>query len=160
MVRAILLLTALVAGGCASPCHADLSGNFSASSDSSADCASLMQSMAPAGGWVLGFSVPMGATTGTLQAAINLGPAPTTGSFSSETATSWSLTIANAADCLYSAGDEAVPTGSFTLNLSSLSGIDGGNATAHGDLQSVLLVHAPAGVDCGKNDVENVSISF
>jgi hypothetical protein len=157
----ISISPALLLAGCGGgACHADLSGNFSASSDSG--CPTLSHPAAPGAtdDWNLDFQVVLGATTGTLQVSVDLGPSPATGQFSSETATAWSAVIGSASDCLYSAAADAVPTGSFTLDLTSVDGLDGAAPSAHGNLKIVQYVHAPAGVDCGEGDVENVSVSF
>jgi hypothetical protein len=156
MFRCWMVCAALA--GCSSPCQADLSGNFSASSSASSACGTLSQAE---DGWTLGFQVPLGAKAGTLRASIDLGQSPSTGTLSSETVATWSASIANESDCLYSAASDGVPNGSFTLELSALEGTDGqGSPSAHGRLDVTQYLHAPPGVDCGRGDTENVAIRF
>lgn len=87
---------------------------------------------------------------------------PAAGSVSSDTVVSWTAVQNLGADaCSLGAGSAAVPTGSFTLGLQSIATDDASaTATAHGTLDLVLYVHAPAATDCGPHDVENVEVRF
>jgi hypothetical protein len=98
------------------------------------------------------------ATVLSFHAAMTLGPEPTAGSFSSETLTAWNITMKNAAGCDFSAGTEVVPTGSFTLDLSSLPTSDAG--APKGKLDATLYLHALSMMDCGPGDTEQISITF
>ena len=90
---------------------------------------------------------------------IDLGSAPTAGSFSSETSASWSAsaTLASNPECELRAGTDTVPTGSFELQIDSVTP---DTSAAHGSLSATLYVHSPPGMDCGIADNEEIQLSF
>ncbi len=91
--------------------------------------------------------------------SIDLGPSPQAGTYSSETASTWSALVAMGSgdgDCEYAAGTGITPGGSFTLDLTS---VDAAHKTAHGTLDIVQYVQAAAATDCGPGDNENVDIT-
>ena len=95
-----------------------------------------------------------------LTVAIGLGPAPSPGTFSSETVRSWNAAGVlgrGSSDCGLSAGSGVVPSGSFTRTLTSL---DLASGVVHGTLDLTLYVHSPPGGDCGVSDLEGVEIAF
>jgi hypothetical protein len=97
-----------------------------------------------------------------LKVSIDLGASPSIGSFSAENVTNWSFTglSTNGSNCAYSAGSEFVPTGSFTLNLTSVTTASGGGGVAHGTLTLTAYVHAPPATDCGVGDTEDIVFDF
>jgi hypothetical protein len=98
-----------------------------------------------------------------LSIDVNIGDTPSPGQFSSETVESWSALGVRSgnSDCAYAAGSDAVPNGSFMLDVTAVEGgTSGGAGTVHGTLDIVLYVHAPPSVDCGAGDVENVEVVF
>jgi len=89
-------------------------------------------------------------------ASFTLGDAVTAGRYSSQTVTSWHFVEARSVGdgaCVYSAGDEVTPHGSFTLVL---DGVD----PAHGTLEVTQYVHAVDGTDCGPADLEYIRADF
>jgi hypothetical protein len=124
------MLSALVFGGCAdkthgsssnvAPCSVQFSGNTS-SSVSVPSCGTL--SVAEDAG-VPDYSLNFQIQTPQLPSfdiAIDLGPAPTPGVFSSETASNWSVMGSSATSCAFLAGTAAARMGSFTLTITSLA---------------------------------------
>jgi hypothetical protein len=93
-----------------------------------------------------------------LDVNIGLGAAPTVGTFSSDTITDWSAIGVAMNGCGYGAGTEAVPIGSFTLNVTDVSKTT--PPTVHGTLDMTLYVHAPPMTDCGASETESVSLTF
>lgn len=133
---------------CAGGCPASFSGNFADGSTDAANCARLAGA--------LQFTVPSQVIGAPLMISLDLGDAPAAGPYSSETVAHWSAvqarSIGNGA-CVYSAGDEVVPAGSFTLSLTD-------PAAPHGTLAVELTVHAVDGTRCGAGDQEHVEIVF
>ena len=142
-------------------CAAWFSGNVSDSVTVAGSCGgvALSPDAGARGGYVLSLKtssigVPQ------LTVTIDLGPAPSAGTYSSETTRTWSAAGVlghDGADCGLSAGSGVVPNGSFTLTLTS---VDRTSGVAHGTLDLTLYVHAPPATDCGVSDVEGVEIAF
>lgn len=89
-----------------------------------------------------------------LDISIALGPSPSAGSYSSEGSLAWSAAGLTAANCVYSAGSESVPVGSFQLTLSSLEIADGGaggaaGANAGAGAEALAANGGEAGSDAG-----------
>jgi hypothetical protein len=116
-----------------------------------------------AGGWTLTIAV-QSSVVGDLQIAIDLGAMPITGVVSSDTISSWNaITTVGADACAFGAGSTAVPSGSFTLAIQSVTTDDAAadaGAVAHGTLDLVTYVHAPPAFNCGPENVENVEVRF
>jgi hypothetical protein len=133
---------------CAGACPAVFSGNFADHSLEATNCATFDPTLA--------MSITSPLIGSPLAISLDLGPAPSPGPYSSEFVPTWSAvqarSIGNGA-CVYSAGDQVVPLGSFTLNLSDAT-------TPHGTLELELTVHAVDGTVCGAGDLESVSIVF
>jgi hypothetical protein len=133
---------------CADACPATFSGNFADHSLAAANCARLD----PA----LELSIASPVIGAPLAISLDLGAAPAAGPYSSETVAHWSAVQARSIGdgaCVYSAGDEVVPIGSFTLDLADPVG-------PHGTLAVELTVHAVDGTRCGAGDREHVEIVF
>jgi hypothetical protein len=148
---------------CTSACIATFSGNFAASSANAANCASL-QPATSSSDVELAFALAAPMLDAPLQISIDLGTSPGAGTFSSETSTMWSALGSRSApatgsdvagECIYSAGAQAVPTGSFAMTVSSID-----NAAAHGELRIVQYLQAQAQVDCGSGDNETIDVQF
>ena len=143
------------------PCSAAFTGNFTETSSSGGDCPTVTAGSGSAvGDTALGFVVLSTTLGSPFTIAIDLGPMPSAGAYSSETVTSWSAHAAlniGGVDCLYSAGDGSVPPGSFAL---SLTAIDLGAATAHGTLDVVQYVLTPPFTNCGTGTTETIALSF
>ena len=110
-----------------------------------------------AGDWTLTLDT---ATTAIarVRATVDVGAEPAPGVVTSETAAAWDLVaLSSTTSCTFQAGSDGVPSGSFTLTLTS---VDAASGTAHGTFDAVTYVHAPPTTDCGYDDVENVSIQF
>ncbi len=126
---ALLLPSILGLGGCSdktrdssssvAPCSVQFSGNTS-SSVTVPSCGALsVTEDAGVPDYSLNFQLrtPQVPSFGI---AIDLGPAPTPGAFSSETTSNWSVTGSTATSCAFLAGPAAARIGSFTLTITSL----------------------------------------
>ena len=140
-----------------------LSGNLTDSATLSPGCG-VLQTDAEAG---TGTFLSLRASSkemAALEIDVDLGSSPSPGELSPESVGTWSATGATTAssNCAYTAGSEAVPSGTFALNLSAVepAGGPGGAGVAHGTIDLTLYVHAPATTDCGLGDTENVTIDF
>jgi hypothetical protein len=145
-------------GGSCAPCTVTFTGNFAEQQTSPAACPAL--DLDPGGDQLLALDVPSSTLGADLTIAIDLGPRPTPGTFSPATVSSWRAIAARSiADggCVYSAGDEAVPTGSFALTLTA---VDAAAGTLHGALDVAQTVKALEGTDCGDGDEEQVHLDF
>ncbi len=77
------------------------------------------------------------------------------GDYTSETTATWSATTKRTIDhedCLFLAGDQATPHGTFTLHLT--------DASPHGTLVIDQPVHATMFAVCGSPLVEHIEVSF
>jgi len=150
---------------CTSACVAVLSGNFAWSGESPGNCAQVGPgSGSAANDSVLAFSIASPWLDAPLAISIDLGAQPGPGTYSSETSTNWSALASRLApgvgsdvqgECIYSAGAQAVPTGSFAMTLSWIEG-----TAAHGELRVQQYVQAQAQVDCGAGDNETIDVQF
>ena len=78
------------------------------------------------------------------------------GNFSSETVATWSAMAFEPqpnSGCVFRAGNDATPEGSFTLSLDAI-------APPHGSLALSLSVLSLPGSTCGLDDVELAALSF
>jgi hypothetical protein len=142
----------------AQPCLAAFTGNFPEQSTLDANCPALATDMT--GDRLLTFDLPSAMLGTSLAISIDLGAAPTPGTFSSETITTWNalaIQKVGAGDCAFSAGSSAVPTGSFTLAIDT---IDATGGTAHGTLTILAYVLALLGTDGGAGDTETIQVMF
>jgi hypothetical protein len=162
-----------LAGGCSSSsptCAVTFAGGVAETGSVAAGCGTLTLASADGGaadGGDTGAAQPSGyalALTASSKSVTNLdinvglGDAPTAGMFSSDTITDWSAIGVSTNGCGYGAGAEAVPVGSFTLNLTDVSKTT--PPTVHGTLDMTLYVHAPPMTDCGASETETVSLTF
>lgn len=141
---------------CGSACAAQFSGNFTDSSTTPSNCAAV--STGSDDDPQLAFSIESPAIGSPLAVMIDLGASPAAGMYSSETSPNWSAVQARSIDdggCVYSAGTEVVPTGSFTLALTAIDA-----TTAHGALDLLLTVHALEATNCGAASTETVAVEF
>jgi hypothetical protein len=160
---------ALAGGGCSSSsasCAVTFSGGIAESGSVAAGCGTLTKASADGGadagaatssGYALALTA-MSANVTNLDVNIGLGDTPTVGMFSSDTITDWSAIGVAMNGCGYGAGTEAVPIGSFTLNLTDVS--KDTPPTVHGTLDMTLYVHAPPMTDCGPSETETVNLTF
>ena len=135
---------------CGSACIATFAGNFASSSESADSCPQVSGSN-------VAFAVASTELDAPLMISIELGHAGS-GAFSSETAPSWSALASRstpAGECVYSAGAQSVPTGSFAMTIASIDA-----SSAHGELRVVQYVQAQPTVDCGSGDSETVDVQF
>jgi hypothetical protein len=148
---------------CTNACIATLSGNLDWSGESAGNCAQVGPGSA-AGDTALAFSLASPWLDAPLAISIDLGAAPSPGMFSSETSANWSALGSRSApasgsdvagECIYSAGAQAVPAGSFAMTLTSID-----DSAAHGELRIVQYVQAQAQVDCGAGDNETIDVQF
>jgi hypothetical protein len=138
-------------------CAANFTGAYADYASSPATCAMLSTDSA-SGDQLLEFSIDSHTLGAEVMIEIDLGAAPATGPYTSETLGTWHAVEADSrADggCVYSAGSEVVPNGNFALTLTALD-----TATAHGTLDVLQYVHALEGTDCGANDNESIHVAF
>ncbi|HEY3807061.1 MAG TPA: hypothetical protein VGL61_30875 [Kofleriaceae bacterium] len=135
-------------------CTAIFGGNLVDSASGSANCPSL-----DGAGIVFSLAEPQLAVP--VAIAIDVGPSPAAGDYSSETVPDWSVYSyeldmnGGGGTCLYSAGGSATPTGSFTMTLTAA------DATAvHGTLSIIAWVLVFPGTSCGTVDNETIALSF
>ena len=139
---------AVSAAGCSSsssPCTAQFSGDVTETGTLAAGCGALTQDVdGGASAYVLKLSASS-AHVADLEVSITLGAAPAAGMLSSDTLADWTAMGlgGDGGSCGYSAGGQAVPTGSFTLNVTSVSG-DAASRVAHGTLDDDPLRPRPA----------------
>ena len=150
---------------CGSACTATFTGNLDTSSVGESNCAQLGSGSASSD-VVLGLALSGSGLDAPFAVSIDLGPSPSSGTYSSETAIDWSaigsrsaaaIGSAAAGECVYIAGALGVPPGSFTLGLAS---IDPTAGAAHGELRIIGYVQAQEGVDCGSGDNEIIDAQF
>lgn len=162
MTRGAGLLAVIVCVGCSSVpaddarCSVDYAGNVSGSASLANACAHVEQRADGA------FTLHVEASSKrlpTLAVDVALGATPAPGVLSPPTA-GFSASGVSPVDatCLFTAGSDAVPPGSFILDLTAVQARDGG--AAHGSLELDLTLHAPPGVDCGAGDAEHVTVRF
>ncbi len=155
MRRAALLLWAVAGCGGGRPeCSALFGGNFADFVSGAAVCP---QTVRTASSWELRFDLTATAAAARLRARFELGPTPAPGVVTSTAVPGrWGATSTREPGCVYAAGPEAVPSGSFSLVLDAidLQGI------AHGSLKLVQAAHTLDGFDCGAGDVERVEFDF
>jgi hypothetical protein len=164
VVCAATWLLAAVLSGCSSSGGAVCSIRFSGDVDEEGrlgpGCALVAAAAGDAG--ASGDVLTLGATSAhfaVFQISINLGASPAAGTFSSETVPDWSADGLDVANCGYTAGRQAAPTGSFTMKLTDVMAAPSGTV-AHGTLDMTLYVHAPPGTDCGIYPNEQVHAVF
>ena len=138
----------------AATCSATFSGSFTEASSGDGDCATLSASGADV---VLGFAIPSTTIAAPLALAFDLGPAPSPGRYAPEIVQTWSAIATSSVDsaCVYSAGQGAVPSGTFTLTLDAIDA-----SAAHGSLEVDTFLHAFVMTTCGAVPTETVVIEF
>lgn len=163
-MRGVLFIVALTiactthdAGGDAGTCTVYFAGDV-VDTSTSTGCASLAFAD---GAWTLSAHASS-ASIPSFDVTITIGASVAPGGISSDVVAGWSATATSNGDagCGYTAGNADVPTGSFTLDLTSVDIAEASTSVAHGTLDVVLYVHAPPLTDCGQRDVENVELRF
>ena len=136
-------------------CGAVFSENFAETWTGLPGCADLAQSD---GHSTLRMSIPSQTLAASLDIAIDLGAAPAPGTYTSESlATPWSADALHEFEmtsCLYHAGAESVPPGTFQLVLDAV------DPRAHGTLDVMLYVLSRPYTYCGETNIERVAITF
>ena len=138
-------------------CTATFAGGFADTTSSGGACAQLAKASG-SDDMLLGFAIDSNVLGAQVAISIDLGVAPATGAYSSETLATWHAVEAKSildGACVYSAGSVVTPNGSFQLALAAL---DAG--TAHGSLSIVQYVHAVDGANCGPSDTETIDVAF
>lgn len=156
MKRAAILVAVAACGDNVHPldprltgeCVATFAGNFDEQTIDAANCP-----MIEGGGATsvsLRFAIVSPTLGGVMGIVIDLGIAPPRGRYTSTGAGPWNALGLRANGCVYSAGDTAVPPGSYVLDF------DG----AHGTLAIQQHVLAIQDGDCGAGDNESIAIDF
>jgi len=155
-----LLVAAALAGCTAAPapapdaaivvdtCTATFTGNFSEASTSASNCPTLDDT-------TFAVSLSTQALGKPLVISVDLGAMPSAGIYTPETVASWNARAVQPIGqgvCIYSAGNDVIPHGGFTLELDE--------TTRHGAFTSTEYVLAFPETDCGDNDTESVQVAF
>lgn len=144
-----VLAVALALAACGPPlaapkCTAVFTGNVSDASEGA--CPTVQQDFA--------FTAEAPSAQARLTGKIALGAGLVPSTFTSQGfGGEWSALMTREPGCVYAAGRDVVPTGSFRLVLTSIS-------PAHGTLALTQYVHALPGADCGRGDVQTVRLEF
>jgi hypothetical protein len=136
-------------------CAATFTGNF-AETSASDGCAST--GSAENGDVTLLLKVPSTTLGTSLDGLFDLGPAPTPGHYSSRTVTSWRMRAAQHigdGTCLYAAGSQQVPQGSFELMVTEID-----EAGVHATLDLTQFILGFPLTDCGDSDTEHVTVAM
>jgi hypothetical protein len=148
-------------GGGDAGCTAAFSGNFAERSTDPGNCPTLEPGAgATEGDTELRFSVGSAALHQTVGISIDLGAAPAPGGYAPTTVREWtalSLRGVENGTCVYRAGSDAVPPGTFALTLDAVD-LDAG--TVHGSLELIQYVLAVSTADCGRGDTETIDLTF
>jgi hypothetical protein len=139
------------APGTQSGCTATFSGNFAETSTAPDNCPSVS-------GNVVSFNVPVTALSTSLAVMLDLGTPPTIGTYSSQSAPTWTATATQNIGgrfCFYTAGSATGPHGSFMLTIDAIDGV-----TAHGQLAVLQYVLSGLNAKCGPNENETVTVTF
>ena len=136
-------------------CGAVFRDNFAETWTGLPGCAGLAQAD---GTTTLRLSIPSQTLGAPLDIAIDLGATPAPGTYSSQSfATPWSADALHEFEmtsCLYHAGAQSVPPGTFQLVLDTV------DPRAHGTLEVLLYVLSRPYTYCGETTTERVAITF
>lgn len=149
----------------AAACAAVWQGNIDERDASSAQCPMVLAGAGESEGHVvLTFEAPSAALGTVLGIQLDLGAAPAPGAYTSETTRPWTAlaiqSVADAGACVFTAGSNSTPAGSFVLDLDAIDA-----ETAHGSLALILFVlpqTTEQGMqsDCGPGTTEHVELTF
>ena len=167
MKRILLLLAACgdnahapidAAPDAAGACTATFSGNFHEVA-TLPTCATVMPGDGDAADHsVLRLVLPSTTLAADFMIQLDLGTSAGPGGYSSATTTAWGArAIQRIGDglCVYNAGADATPHGSFSASLTALDA-----SSAHGTTSLTLYVLTSPGSDCGDADTELVDVAF
>ncbi len=125
-------------------CTATFAGNFS----------DFSRGACPIAAQAFEFTADAPSAGARLTGKIELGAGLVPSTFTSHSTTgAWSALMTREPGCVYSAGRDVVPAGSFRLVLTAIS-------PAHGTLELTQYVHALPGANCGPGDVQTVRLEF
>ena len=164
-MRAIAVIVACAAGcgdnlpatDAGSACTATFAGGFDDTVSSPGSCAQIAI-MDGSVDRLLELAIDSPVLGAQVSISIDLGPAPVPGEYSSEVIATWHAVEARSfldGACVYSAGDQITPNGSFALALTAIEA-----TSAHGVLDIVQYVHAVDGTNCGPSDTETIRVTF
>lgn len=136
------------------PCQFALAGDVSEVDTLDGGCSSLTPFD---GGWTLAMQIA--GASAKENVSIDLGATPSPGVYTSDNIQTWSVAGASTQGCVFSAGNESVPTGSFKLKLTRVD-TDADASAAHGVIDAIQAVQAPVGSTCAPGDFEEVEIVF
>ena len=168
MNRALVIVVVGACGKSATPpagCSVELSGNYIESARSPKNCPTLAAGAgASHGATLLQFKLPSRALHGDFAITLDLGPAPTAGTYNSGTTELWSAVgtrlVAPGGACVVQASNNTTPTGDFVLDLSTID-----RTSAHGTLSVRMFVLPRASddgkqTDCGPGTTEHLELRF
>ena len=151
-------------------CQATFAGNYDEAAGDQGACSTLT---APSGsaGWTLKLTVQSKSGVAT-QATFDLGATPTVGQLGPGSVTSWTVvgvgpgtcapSVAAGCQmltCTYAAGAGAVPSGTFSLDLTSVD-VTSATPSIHGLLEATQKVQPGIGIVCGSTDFEVLAVTF
>jgi hypothetical protein len=146
-------------------CSVELSGNYIETSHSTKSCPTLGSGAgATRGDTLLRLDIASSTLGGSFAIVIDLGPTPTRGAYNSGTTELWSAAgIAHHAAtgaCVFQAGNNATPTGDFSLDLTAID-----RTLAHGTLAIRMFVlprvsNDGTQTDCGSGTTEQLRVRF
>jgi hypothetical protein len=146
---------AAIDGGPPPGCAAVFRDNFAETWAGAPDCAAIDSAD---GHTTLRFAIPSQTIGVPFAISIDLGAAPSPGTYSSESlVTPWTADALHEFEmtsCLYHAGTAAVPPGTFRLALDAI------DTHAHGTLDVMLYVLARPYTYCGETNVERLTVTF
>lgn len=137
-------------GGITGGCQVTFSGNYD-ETQAVPECAHITH------GTLLELTVPSTTIHTDYAISIDFGATPVPGTYTTQTVAGWASLateeVSLTGECLFSAGNTAVPNGSFTLALDGVS-------PPSGQLTIVHYVLALPMTTCGAGDTETVDIHF
>lgn len=143
-----------------SGCEADFGGDYVEHAVIDGSCAVLDRQASDAGAtWRLHLHAHSFTAGVDSRFDADLGPSPAPGAFNDGTLASWSALAIVPAGCTFSAGDAAVPQGSFQLALTQVE-LGQETGQVHGTLRVIESVHAAPGTVCGSSNQETVDLRF
>ena len=163
-MRLAPLLLVACSGGAAAPdaapdastrCTATFTGNFSETSTTEG-CATL--GTGDTGEVELTLVIPAHALGADMLGVFDLGAAPTPGAYSSRTVSFWRMRAVQQVgmgSCVYAAGSQQVPQGSFELQLTAVDA-----SAMHGTLAITQFIIGFPAADCGDGETEQLSLVF
>jgi hypothetical protein len=153
-------------------CKASFAGNYTGTAVNEGKCATLSKVN---GSWVLAIHISDKTGTTVTNMSFTLGKSPSPGKLGPESIGTWTAigvrqtsctasSMAAAAcvppaTCELSAGNDTVPAGTFSLQLTEVDLTDP-KPVVHGVVETTQKVQPSVGADCGIDDFETIAVVF